>query len=202
MTLTKEMNAGNKRSDTLFVASLEKGFRVLRAFSKGHRELNLRDLSLAEIARISGLDKSAAQRFTNTLVQLGYLDKDPQTRRYRPAVGLADFYFAYVLCNRLAESAMPRLIEASKIYNTTVNLCVRDGTEIIYTIRVPNEKATFPATIAGRRMPAYCTAGGVVMLAHSPAETVEDVLANSERKARTSKTVWCVGVLFEVAFPA
>ena len=79
-----------KRPDTLFVSSVEKGFAVLYAFRTGQRELGLRDLSLSQISEISGLDKSASQRFTNTLVKLGYLEKDQRTRRYRPALGNRD----------------------------------------------------------------------------------------------------------------
>ena len=56
-------------SSTLYVASVEKGFRVLQAVRQAQRELGRNDVSLTEITRLSGLDKSAAQRFTNTLVQ-------------------------------------------------------------------------------------------------------------------------------------
>ena len=59
-----------------FVASVEKAFQVLRAF-----ESRQRSLSLTEIADVTGLDKSAVQRFTYTLADLGYLKKDKETRR-------------------------------------------------------------------------------------------------------------------------
>lgn len=177
------------RPDTLFVGSVEKGFSVLHAFRTGQRELGLRDLSLSQISEISGLDKSAAQRFTNTLVELGYLEKDPRTRRYRPGVSLIDFYYTYIMGNRLAEIAMPRLIEAGKVYGTTVNLCEPSGASVIYTIRIPHEKAFFGATVPGRRMPAFCTAPGIVMLAHLPAEEAEAVLAASDMTPRTEWTV-------------
>lgn len=178
-----------RRSDTLFVGSVEKAFSVLRAFRKGQRDLGLRDLSLSQISKLSGLDKSASQRFTNTLVELGYLDKDPHTRRYRPALNLIDLYYTYIVSNRLAEIAMPRLIEASKAYGTTVNLCEPAGTEVIYTIRIPHEKAFFRATVPGRRMPAYCTAPGIAILAHRPEEEVEAILAASDMRPITEWTV-------------
>ncbi len=177
------------RSDTLFVSSLEKGFRVLRVFRQAQRELGLRDLSLTEIAKLAELDKSAAQRFTNTLVTLGYLNKNPRTRRYSPAIGLADFYYTYVLSNRIAEIAMPRMIEASKRFDTTVNLCELSGSDIVYTIRIPHEKARYEATVPGRRVPAFCAAGGVVILANQPAEEREAVLNGSEFRAYTDHTI-------------
>lgn len=177
------------RTDTLFVGSLEKGFRVLRVFRTAQRDLGLRDLSLTEIAKLAELDKSAAQRFTNTLVNLGYLTKNPRTRRYSPAIGLADFYYTYVLSNRIAEIAMPRMIEASKKFDTTVNLCELSGSDIVYTIRIPHEKARYEATVPGRRVPAFCAAGGVVILANLPASERDRILAASSFRAYTDHTV-------------
>lgn len=162
---------------------------MLAAFRTGQREMGLHDLSLTQITEISGLDKSAAQRFTNTLVELGYLDKNQQTRRYRPAIKLVDFYYTYIMSNHLAEIAMPRLIEASKVHSTTVNLCEMAGTDVIYTIRVPHEKAFFRATIPGRRIPAFCTAPGIVMLANKSPEEVEAVLASSSFEPITQWTI-------------
>ena len=176
-------------TSTLYVNSVEKGFDVLNAIRRGQAELGLRDLSLSEIARLAEMDKSAAQRFSNTLVRLGYLSKDPVTRRYRPAVKLADLYYSYMVSNRLAETAMPRLIEASKQLGTTVNLCELSGTEIIYVIRLPHEKARFEVTIPGRRVPAFCTAGGAVILAHLPQAVREEVLASSDMKPITPHTI-------------
>lgn len=175
--------------NTLYVGSVEKGFDVLKAFRRGQAELGLRDLSLSEIGKLAGMDKSAAQRFTNTLVALGYLAKDPLTRRYRPAVNLVDFYYTYLVGNRLAEIAMPRLIEAGKVYDTTVNLCELSGTDVIYTIRIPHEKARFETTISGRRVPAFCTAGGCVILANMARTECEAVLAASDRSPITEHTV-------------
>ena len=176
-------------ADTLFVSSVEKAFRVLHAFRAGRQELGLRDLSLSQISEISGLDKSASQRFTNTLVKLGYLEKDARTRRYRPALGLTDFYYTYIVSNRLAEIAMPRLIETSKELGTTVNLCEPSGTDIVYTIRIPHQKAIFRATMPGRRMPAFCTAAGNVILANQPREQAESVLAASQMTPITEWTI-------------
>lgn len=174
---------------TLYVGSVEKAFAVLKALRQGQRRLGLADLSLAQITELSGLDKSAAQRFSNTLVELGYLEKDPHTRRYRPGLALVEHYYTYIVSNRLAEIAMPRLIGASKVHGTTVNLCEPLGTDIVYTIRVPHEGSFFRATVPGRHVPAFCTAPGLAILAHRPAEEVDAVLAASDMTPMTEWTV-------------
>ncbi|QPC44370.1 IclR family transcriptional regulator [Kaustia mangrovi] len=184
-TPPKRRAAGEgRRGEPLFVASLEKGLRVLKAFGEDRPSMGL-----GEIAAATGLDKSAAQRFANTLYELGYLTKDPVTRRYQPGVRLLDLAFPFLCHNRLAEVAIPRLIEAGRVYDTTVNLCQLDGLEIVYTLRIPNEKSAFIATVLGRRMPAYCTAGGVVMLAFRPDEEVEAIVDASDRRPMTRHTI-------------
>src|SRR3546814_10997531 len=67
------------RPDPLTVQSVLKAFSVLHAFGSSQRSL-----SLAQIAALDGMGKSAAQRFAHTLTRLGYLAKDPQTRRFEP----------------------------------------------------------------------------------------------------------------------
>ena len=78
-------------ASALYVGSLEKGFRVLAAFSE-----DFPALGVTEIALRTGLDKSAAQRFSNTLHQLGFLEKDTATRRYRPARKLMEMAYTYL----------------------------------------------------------------------------------------------------------
>lgn len=175
-------------SNTLYVASLEKGFRVLNAVRQAQRAYGRSDVTLTEIARLSGLDKSAAQRFTNTLVQLGYLVKDDRTRRYSPGVELLELGYSYLVGSRLSEIATSRLITASNVYGTTVNLCVQHGPHVVYIARIPNENAPFRATLVGRRIPMFSAAAGLAMLARSSDEHVEKTLASSDFKPMTQWT--------------
>ena len=66
-----------RKDDALMVNSVEKAFRVLSAFGRQHQTLNL-----SQVASETGMDVSAAQRFTHTLTRLGYLRKDAQTKRF------------------------------------------------------------------------------------------------------------------------
>lgn len=173
-----------ERVDPLFVSSLEKGLRVLRAFDEDHASLGL-----GEIAALTGLDKSAAQRFSHTLHRLGYLEKDPVTRRFRPARRLMEMAFAYQRHNRIAELAMPRLIEAGRQHQITVNLAEPDWPDIIYTVRIPHQEAPYIATVPGRRVPAFATSSGRAMMAGLPEADVDAILASSDLVGFTPKTI-------------
>lgn len=177
------------RDDKLFVASVEKAFQVLRAFRVAQNKLKISDLGLNQITEFSGLNKSAAQRFTDTLVTLGYLERDPRTRRYRPAIRLLELSYTYLVSDRLAQLAMPVLIDLSRTHKVTSNLCVLMDTDIIFTVRIPQEKASFGSTLVGRKMPAFCTASGNAILSRMPADVVRDILARSVFTAFTEHTV-------------
>jgi len=171
-------------ASALYVGSLEKGFRVLAAFSDDHPALGV-----TEIALRTGLDKSAAQRFSNTLHQLGFLEKDAATRRYRPGRRLMELAYTYLRHSVLGAAAMPRLIEAGSVYATTVNLAERDDTSMIYTVRIPHVKAAYSATVPGRRVPVFCAASGIAVMSRMSDDEALDIIARSELTKRLATTV-------------
>ncbi|GAA0585173.1 IclR family transcriptional regulator [Caenispirillum bisanense] len=171
------------KKDPLFVGTLEKGMRIIDLFRTAHTPLGLSD-----IARRADLEKSAAQRLCHTLYKLGFLERDDDTRRYRPGMRMLEMAFAYLIQDRLVELAMPRLIEVARTFNTTVNLSVLDGVHIVYKTRIPHARQAYDTTLIGVRQPALNTAAGLVMLAFRPPEDLESVLARWQPAAITPHT--------------
>jgi IclR family pca regulon transcriptional regulator len=168
----------------LFVQSLEKGLRVLEAFDSTEQFHGL-----TEIAHMSGMDKSSAQRFTYTLAQLGYLEKCPRTKRFalgKKALGLA---FNYLRSNPLVEAATPALVELKRDCGERVSLSLFDGTSIIYAIRQQSKREYLYSSLIGRRMPTFCSAGGRAVLAFLPPEQVQEIIARSDLKPLTNQTI-------------
>jgi IclR family transcriptional regulator, pca regulon regulatory protein len=170
-------------ADTLFIASLEKALRVLYAFRDRPRSL-----SLTDIAAATGLGMSAAQRFVHTWQTLGYLRKDPRSRRYALAPKLLDFSFMYQRASGLAEIAMPHLIILGDECQETVNLMEPDGPDLLYVVRLPRHEIRYPSAVMGARVPAFCTSGGRAILAHVSDEEVELILDLSDLTPRTPLT--------------
>ena len=63
-----------------FSKSLEKGLKILSLFNR-----DTPVLTQAEIARRLGFNTTSAYRYINTLVEMGYLEKDRQTKEIRPS---------------------------------------------------------------------------------------------------------------------
>ena len=185
-------DAKARQQDTLFVASLEKGMRILEAFSEDKSELGL-----AELVKITGLEKSAAQRYANTLYELNYLEKNPQTRRFRPAVKYLEMAYSYLWSDYLAQLAMPRLIDLSRQTSQTINMAEPTGTDIIYVVRMPNHRTNFGASAVGRRVPALVASSGRVILSRQSDDVIRDAAANWPIRRYTQRTTMDRDVIYE-----
>ncbi|WOI57651.1 IclR family transcriptional regulator [Palleronia sp. LCG004] len=176
--------SASRKADPLHAGTLAKGIRILRAFD----EENV-SLSLSDLVRRTGLEKSAAQRLAHTLHVEGMLEKDPVTRRFRPSHAWLQLAYAYYWSDPLIARALPRLIEFSRRIGETVNLAQMSGDHIIYSLRLPNQRTHFGASIVGRRLPAIATAAGRAMLSTWPEEEVDRAIAEWPITAMTPKTV-------------
>ncbi|MCC7275548.1 MAG: IclR family transcriptional regulator [Alphaproteobacteria bacterium] len=167
------------------VQSVEKAFRVLLAFDVGRETL-----SLSQVADATGLDKSAAQRFTHTLLQLGYLRKDAETRRYGLTPRTLDLAYRYSRSSSLVEQAQPFLLHLSRTTEETVNLTMLDRTHVIFVSRLVSHHVLNTDVMIGSRRPAFCTAPGIALLSRLPAAEAKAILEQSELRPYTPHTVW------------
>ncbi|MGE0725981.1 MAG: IclR family transcriptional regulator [Alphaproteobacteria bacterium] len=167
----------------LNVKSMHKAFAVLEAFRD-----NDRFLSLAELATITGLDKSAVQRFTHTLRTLGYLEQDPQTRRYALGRRVLDLAFGFLKSHPLVERAAPVLVDLRRAVRERVDLTLLDREEVLYVFRMQSKRETFAAALVGRRVPLFCSAGGRAILARMDEAEAQRRIESVARPAYTPLT--------------
>lgn len=157
---------------------------VLSAFNQSRRPL-----SLSDVARISGVEKSATQRVLYTLRTLGYLRQSADTRYYSFSARMLEFGTAFLASDRLHELAAPILQSVNQDYEETVNLTEREGNEVVYVLRYPSRHVVSVDLSLGSRLPVYCTAPGRAMLAHMEESEIHEVLATSNLVARTPNTL-------------
>src|SRR5579875_2649999 len=86
------------------VPSLERGLSVIRAFDADHPQL-----TLSEVAAVTGLSRAAARRFLHTLVHLGYMRGNGGRFSLRPKI--LELGYAYLSSLTLPEVAMQHLEE-------------------------------------------------------------------------------------------
>lgn len=186
------MPARRSGNSTLFVGSTEKTFQILRAFNGGRGHL-----TLADISRVSGLDRSATQRLVYTLEKIGYLRRIPDTRQYGLTSKVMEFSYNYLRTNAVVDKASPYLLDISRTLGETTNLQELEQTDIVFLARFPGKHLINVDIAVGSRLPAFCTAGGIAMLSRMSAEARLDVVRNSHLVARTPFTELRPEVLLE-----
>jgi len=170
--------------ESLMVNSVDKALKVLRAFDGSRRRLGL-----SQIAEAAGLGLSAAQRFTYTLLQLGYLRKDDASRLYALSPKTLEFGRRYLQSSELVERAMPYLLHLHQSCGETTNLTLLDGQDIVFVSRFLSRNVFNVDVVVGTRLPAFCTAPGLAMLARLDPEEAEAILRRTDRRAFTTHTV-------------
>lgn len=170
--------------DPLFVQAIGRAMQVLSAFHEAGRPLTLN-----EIAKIAGVGKSAAQRVVHTLRQLGFIERDADDRGYLPGIRILDFTRDYLRLNPLVSRASPVLLELRRSVRERVDLSLVDGVRLVYATRLQSKRETFFATLVGQSVPIYCTSGGRAVMAHLSDAEVDDLIARSDRREITPKTI-------------
>jgi IclR family transcriptional regulator, pca regulon regulatory protein len=171
-------------------SSLEKGLSVLRAFDGSRTSLRLKD-----IVDITGLEKSAAQRFTYTLLELGLLRRDEETKNYSLSPRILEFASAFLKSDPLVERAYPYLLEASRRTDEAVNLVLREGGAVIFAARIPGRQPFALDIVIGDWYPAWAIADGRAILAFLPEQEARGIITESERRAYTEHTATGVEAL-------
>ena len=169
--------------DSDFVTALARGLGVLLALSDRKR-----GMSIAQVSQATGIPRAAARRSLHTLSKLGFVAADDGRRFYlRPRV--LSFSHAYLSASPLAVLAQPILDRLGEALREACSLGTLDGDEIVYLARSASSRIMSPALNVGRRLPAYCTSIGQVLLAHLPPGELDAYLARVRFHRYTEHTL-------------
>lgn len=177
-------------SHPLMVQSAEKAFAVLDVIGRSNEPLGL-----AEVASRTQIGKSAAQRFLHTLEKLGYIQRFQGGNAFVLSVKVLGFASQYLQSSDFIRRAQPYLAHLARETEETVNLCVLDGTEIVFISRYPSRHVVGSEVVIGTRMPAYCAAPGMAILSRLPPKEAHAVIDASTLHSYTPFTTADAGVL-------
>ncbi len=176
--------------------SLERGLSILSSFNSD-RPL----IGVSELSRDLELSRSTTHRYIATLAQLGYLQQDPESKRYRLGPRVLDLGFSAINSMDLREIAAPFLRELSDETGYTVNLAILDGIDVVYIERCrtarPGQRDIDLNLHVGARLPAYCTAIGKAILAFIPESRLDEIIDRIEFVPRGPNTLTSPGAFRE-----
>ncbi len=165
------------------VRALARGIKILKLFgSRGP------DLTQSEIAEALALPLPTVHRLVTTLERLGFLTRDPRSRRLR--LGLEILKLLGPLMDGMQAPELARDHLRALAYETgeTVNLATLDGSEVVYLMGYTGERLLTAQTSVGLRLPAHCTALGKSLLAAVGDEVAARLLGPGPYPRRTPRT--------------
>lgn len=183
MTVMKSPSQIAERDPNL-IAGFAKGLAVIEAFGQpGHQDPKL---SIAEVARRTGLERASVRRSLLTLVQLGYADHDGKFFSLTPR--LLRLGHAYLSSTPLPRIVQPYLEQLAEWTEESCSVSILDGNEIVYVARASQRRVMSIGLSVGSRLPAYCASMGRVLLAALPPAEARRRLEATERRQLTERT--------------
>ena len=174
--------------ETDLVGGFAKGLKIIEAFGETTQRL-----TIAEAARITGLDRATARRSLLTLAELGYADYDGKFFSLTPRI--LRLGHAYLSTTPLPLLVQPYLDVLAEKVGQSASVSVLDGTDILYVARAPHKRIISINLTTGSRLPAYCVSMGRVLLAALPDPEILKILASSTLKQNTIHTKIDVALL-------
>ncbi len=160
------------------IQSLARGLRILDLIANAERSLGV-----TELAQALSIDKSSASRLVRTLVNQGYLQAEPKTRRY--TLGKRLYHIGWQTLNLMPirQKARPYLIQLVQETGECAHTAVFAEGKALVIDDVETETTLRVVSGTGRMIPLHCTAVGKALLAFA------EVPYPRELQAFTARTI-------------
>ncbi|XZE51571.1 IclR family transcriptional regulator [Planctomycetaceae bacterium SH139] len=166
------------------VPNLQRGMAVLEYLAA-----NQRSATLTELSERLGFPSASVFRIVNALTEMGYLSRDPATKRFTLTNQLLRLGQPRGHDRGLVESALPAMRGIRKLTGETTQLCCLVDRDVVI---VEQLLATHPFKYSvdlGARCPCYSSAPGKAMVAFLPVEEREALVGRLRFKRFTANTI-------------
>ena len=154
--------------------SIEKALEILKAFTPYNQEMGT-----GEISQELGLHKATASRILRTLAEKGFLQQDAESKKFTLGPAAAEIGRAYIngLNSNLVQLARPFIDDLRSTLEETVVLEILSGTGTVMAYVAEGPQRVRIAGTVGDRLPVHAAAGAKAILAFSPTEKLEELIA-------------------------
>ncbi len=166
------------------VQSLGRAFAILEEVAR-HRE----GIGLADLSKLVGLHNSTTFHLAKTLVSLGYIRQEKETKRYR--VGRPLFALAASALDEIemVNLATPILEDLSRETGESSHFSVRMGDAVVVIARTSGSGAFQLTDRVGVVRPAHCTALGKALLAALTPDQLQRFLERAPLEPSTERSI-------------
>ena len=165
-----------------FVRSFARGLAVLEAMGKSGRH------TVATVAETCELPRTVVRRILLTLTELGYATFGTD-KNFHLTPKVLNLGMTYLTSLPFWSHAQRVLEQLCVQIQESCAIAVFDGSDIVFVLRIPSSKIMSLRLGMGSRVPAYATAPGRLLLAHSGQDVLNRYLEQQELKPLTSSTL-------------
>lgn len=152
---------------------------------------------LSEIAKHTGLTPPTASKILNTLLLIGYVQKDPDTKLFSLGPRLLKYANKSLHQLSIKRIAQPFLEDLQKATGETVHLGIHEFDHIKYITKIASKKPVSLYSEIGKSIPMYCSAMGKAVLADLDDDDINYYLEKNELISKTENTITTAERLFE-----
>jgi len=164
-----------------FVEALDRGLRVIQAFSREGRPM-----TLSKAAELTGLARATVRRILLTLKASGFVNGDDRLFSLTPRVLL--LASSYLGSNQLNTVMQPLMDAAAAEAREVCSLAILDGEEVVFIARSSPTRMFSTGLEIGYRLPAFCTSVGRALLSRMPDDQLRQAIERMTLTAMTPQT--------------
>lgn len=163
------MNNNNQR----LIQSVQRAIQIIDCFDSMDKQL-----SLSEISERVGLNISTVHGILQTLLFYSYIDKAPESGRYKLGLKFLEKGILVSESLDLREVGHPYLKIITEKYQETSHLCLyqHGGVYCIHKMEPPQGYLIMSSKV-GRKLPIHATASGKVIISHLSESELNKVLS-------------------------
>jgi IclR family KDG regulon transcriptional repressor len=153
-------------------------------------------MGVTEIGLKLQLHKSTVHRLINALAHRGYIEKEQKTGQYKIGLKFIEISSLYLHQLELKTEAAPIMRRLAELTGQVTHLAILDETDVVYIEKVDIVQSLRLYSYIGRRIPAYCSALGKVLLSGQSALRQQQILQSINYKPHTKNTIQNQEALF------
>lgn len=169
--------------NTTGVTSVKKAFTIVESLAVEG------GLGITELSNKTNLNKSTVHRLLTSLRNMGYLQKDDDTDKYRLTYKLLNLTSTAVRSQDFVRIAHPYMEELAEHTRETVHLAILDGTDVFHVDGVDSRHSLTLRAPVGTRLPAHATALGKALLAEKSDEELDELYQGAGLQQFTPNTI-------------
>jgi DNA-binding IclR family transcriptional regulator len=166
------------------VKSVDRALKIITLVSKRKE-----GVGVTELASNLDLNKSSIFRLLSTLVDHGFIEQNPETKKYRLGYKYLELSSMLLESIDLRTQAKSFLEELESYTNEVIHLVVYDQGEAIYIEKLEGSETLRTHSQVGRRAPMHCSSVGKVILAHLPLNEIVDFIDKNGLPKHTENTI-------------